>query len=362
MKNLVIVLLLILGFFSCQGEAETYTVQERTLNEAAYASGEIFPAEYEFLNTASPERVMKILVEEGDAVRAGEVLAVLGTPSENSQLTILTDQVALARQNAQENAAILSEIKDKIQLALVKYHQDSLNADRYRELAQDKAVSEREAEQAKIQAEMSNTEYKSLQKQYQSLKNELYHQVLNAEQELARLKQSREGKMLISNLNGKVYGININEGELAKPDEPILMVGSADKFKLELLVDERDINKIKLAQQVYFETDAFAEKQFNAEVIKIVAVLQKETRSFKVEARVEDEESFYPQSSVEANIMIRENAEVLVIPTEYLLEGDSVNLRSDSEQKVKIISGTRNGDWIEVKEGLKAGDIITKRN
>lgn len=154
----------------------------------------------------------------------------------------------------------------------------------------------------------------------------------------------------------------MNEGELAKPDEPILMVGSAGKFKLELLVDERDINKVKLGQKVYFETDAFAEKQFEGEVVKIVPVLQRETRSFKIEARVLDNESFYPQSSVEANIMIRENARVMVVPTEYLLEGDSVYLQSDKEQKVKIIPGTRNGGFIEVKDGVKAGDTITKSN
>ncbi|MEX2592414.1 MAG: hypothetical protein WD426_06540 [Anditalea sp.] len=58
------------------------------------------------MNTATPERVLKILVEEGDTVRSGDVLA------------------------------------------------------RYKELVQDKAVSERETEQARIQAEMSDTDIK----------------------------------------------------------------------------------------------------------------------------------------------------------------------------------------------------------
>lgn len=237
-----------------------------------------------------------------------------------------------------------------------------MNAERYKDLALDKAVSEIEAEKAKIQAEMSDTEHQSLQQQYQSLKLELQNKLLQTEQELALLNQSKEGKLLISNFDGKVYGVNINEGELARPLEPIMLVGSSDKFKLELLVDERDISKIKLGQKVYFETDAYAQEIFEGEIVKIVPVLQKENRSFKVEARVLDKRSFYPQSSVEANIMIRENVQVLVVPKDYLLEGDSILLQRGKEDRVKVISGTRNGEWVEVKKGIQAGDIITKSN
>lgn len=105
--------MVVLSLASCTEEVETYTVEEKTLNEAVYASGEIYPEEYEFMVTANSEQVLRIMVEEGDKVKGGDVLAVLGTPSEKSELNILSNQVALARQNTQENEAYLSNLGAK---------------------------------------------------------------------------------------------------------------------------------------------------------------------------------------------------------------------------------------------------------
>ncbi|MFN6945596.1 MAG: efflux RND transporter periplasmic adaptor subunit [Cytophagaceae bacterium] len=361
MKKLLFILIASVTLVSCGDAVETYIVEERTINESVYASGEIMPFEYYFLKAGTSERVLSSLVKEGDTVKAGDVLTVLGTDSENKQLDILTRQVALARQSVSENSAQLKELKGRIRLAKQKYEKDSANASRHKELAKEKAVSEREYDQARIQAESSRTEYENLQLQYETQKNQLNERLLNAEQQLAILKQSREGKLLNSPVNGLVYSIYFEEGEMVQPHEPIMMVGLAGKYKLELLVDERDITKVKIGQKLYFETDAFSERQFEGRIKKIVSVLQKATRSFAIEAEVLSQEVFYPQSSVEANILIREDAKVLVIPADYLLAGDSVKVqRADGVQKLKIEPGISNRDWLEVKSGLQKGDVVVK--
>jgi multidrug efflux pump subunit AcrA (membrane-fusion protein) len=142
-----------------------------------------------------------------------------------------------------------------------------------------------------------------------------------------------------------------------------MLIGSPDRYKLELLVDERDIGKIRPGQKVFFETDAFKGEQFEAVITGIDPVLQRKTRSFKVEASVaESSRSFYPQSSVEANIMIREKATALMIPSDYLLKGDSVLFQSVKGEvmKIKVSAGIWNDDCIEITGGLKAGDMILK--
>lgn len=363
MKRYILIVGLLAALAACSGQEETYEVQQRAFNEAVYASGQIMPAPYHYLEVNAADRIMRILVEEGNTVDSGNVLAVLGTPSENRQLEILTRQVSLARDMAGNQSAVLDELKARTRLAREKYLQDSINADRFQALASEKAVSVREAEQARLEAESSHTEYIALQQQYISRKNELNRNVLQAEQQLAQLSQSREGKVLISPIDGRVFQLYHKEGNLVQPGQPVALVGDAEHFMLELLVDERDINKVKLGQKVYFQTEVHTDKQFEARISKIVPVLQKESRSFEVEAEVLSGEALYPQSSVEANILIRENTSALVIPADYLLSGDSVNIRQEDEvQKIKIETGTRNGEWVEVRSGLKVGDIILNTN
>ncbi len=72
----------------------------------------------------------------------------------------------------------------------------------------------------------------------------------------------------------------------------------------------------------------------------------------------EDSLTFAPQYGIQSQeAKIRSE-----VPTDYLLEGDSILLQRGKEDRVKVISGTRNGEWVEVKKGIQAGDIITKSN
>jgi HlyD family secretion protein len=348
-------------FCSCKKEVETFTVIEKPLNEAVYASGEIFPDEYEYIQTNTSERIMQILVKEGDLVKKGDMLVILGNPSQNTQQSILSDELKLARENAAENSASLAEIREKISLAKQKYDHDLQNAQRYKELAVEKAVSQKDADHAVMNAESSLSEYKNLQQQLVIRQKDLSGKVLNASNQLAQFRQVREGRLLHSNLAGRIYSVNLLEGTLARPGEPILLTGTANKFKLELLVDERDISKVKLGQKVWFETDAFAGKEFKATVSKIIPVLQRENRSFRVEAIVNDSIDFFPQSSVEASILIRENTRVLVIPNDYIIAGDSVYVKLEKEnKKISVSTGVRNGEWTEVTRGLQNGMTIVK--
>ncbi len=347
---------------SCNDTSETYTVTEQTFNEAIYSSGELCPEEYHIIKSGFPDRILEIPVKEGDIVRKGAVLLVLGTPADNNRLSVLNSQVALAKENMQDNSATLTALQQKITLAKQQYEYDVRNANRYKKLLQIQAVSQKDAEQAALSAETSLSDYKNLQQQYIAQKNELTNRLLDAEKQLTEARRAQEEKILTSRIAGKVYNINFKTGELIGADAPIMLIGSPHRYKLELLVDERDINKIKLGQKVFFETDAFKGEQFEAVITKIDPVLQKETRNFKVEARVECTRNFYPQSSVEAHIIIREKATALLIPSDYLLKGDSVLFQSakGDVSKIKVSTGSRNDDCIEIANGLTAGDIIHK--
>lgn len=346
--------------FSC-GSEQTFEVREEILNEGVYASGEIMPEEYYFLKSNVTDRLMRLLVKEGDRVSKGDILAILGSSIEDRQLEILSNQVALAQENLNENSAVLGELTTRINIARTKFRQDSLNASRYSEMLREGAVTKSETERIELIAESSKAEYENLKQQYRSRRNELSSRLLGSQQQLALLRQSREGKILESPVDGIVYSVNFEQGEMVRATEPVILVGDENKFKLELLVDERDISKVEIGQKIFFETNAYEGKQFEATVNKIIPVLQKDTRSFKIEAEVNSHEKFFPQSSVEANIVIRQNIKTLVIPTEFLLPGDSVQIRVNGKaEKISIQTGVKGIRWVEVISGLKEGDVVVK--
>lgn len=346
---------------ACKKKTQHYTVQTRMISDAVYASGEIMPESYHFLKSNSADLLLKMLVTEGDSIRSNQEVAILGTPSQLTQLNLLSKQATLAERNTSSNAAALMELQENIALAKTKHEQDLINATRYTELASTQAVSAKDAEQARLQASQSATSYQALQQQYRTKKNELDEKSLQVQQQLAAIAQSREGKVLKSPVDGRVFKVYLKEGDLAPLNEPVAMIGTPGHFKLELLVDERDISRIATGQTVYFETEVYNNQQFSATISKIIPLLQKESRSFQVEATVTDKRTFYPQSSVEANIIVRDSVRALVIPAAYLLKGDSVYLQQPGGlRKTAVTTGVKNDNWIEIKQGLKAGDVIAQ--
>nr|WP_295932872.1 HlyD family efflux transporter periplasmic adaptor subunit [uncultured Dyadobacter sp.] len=361
MKKVCLLLMSVIAtLMACKKEPKSTKVTTRPVNEAVYASGEIMPAEYELVKAKSSERLLQILVRQGEDVRKGQVVAVLGEPGQNAQIDILGRQLRLARQSASDSAARGLELRQKAMLAKAQYEHDLQEAGKYQELAAEKAVPSQQAEQQVLKAKASLAEYKSLQYQYDALQVDQKDKVLAVSAQLAQLRQAKEGKLLTSSITGRIFSVYLSEGAVTSPTEPVLLLGTAGHFKLELLVDERDIAKVRLGQRVLFETDAFEGKQFTAAVSKIVPVVQKENRSFKVEARVEDATGFFPQSAVEANILIRHTKDALAIPSTYLLPGDSVWIAGPGGEVVKrkVVAGVRSGQWAEIKSGLRIGNSV----
>ena len=363
MKRNGILLIGLILLFSCSKKKETYTVKEQTINEAVYASGEIEPMEFYEITTPSADRILKTYVSEGDTVKKQQLLATFGTEADARALNTVEQQIAIANQNSGSNSSQLNAIVIQIKAAREKYTADSLNASRYIRLAATGAVSKKEAEQHSLDAQSSLAEYRNLEAGYNSRKSDLNIELLTSRQQKDRILQTIESKRLVSPVNGIVLTKNFKEGELLPASKALYAIGTHNNYILKLIVDERDINKIQSGQKVVFETDAYQGKQFEATISAIKPVSQNETRSFEVDAVVKPAGTFYPKSSVEANIMIRSTTKAIAIPAEYLVGKDSVIVQNGKKEsaQIKIQRGTQSNNWIEITRGLKPGDVIEKK-
>jgi multidrug resistance efflux pump len=319
------------------------------------------PEECYFIKSKVLERIFKIYVKEGDSVKKGDLLLVLGDTIENAQLTILKNKVELAKKDVQDSSSYLTEIRHKVSMAYQKYEYNMKNATRFKELSIDNAVSKKEADEMILIANNSLSDYNILQQQYIMQKRSLENHLLEAENNFIEAYKKHQEKIFKSQISGVVYDINFKEGDVVNINEPILMIASPHKNELELFVDERDITRINIKQKIYFELASYNNQQFEAEITEIIPVLQKESRNFKIYASVRDSLFFYPYSSVEANIIIKESKKLLMIPIEYLQPDSSVLKIFDKEiTKTKVVVGIKDDNWCEIINGLKVKDKITK--
>jgi multidrug efflux pump subunit AcrA (membrane-fusion protein) len=144
----------------------------------------------------------------------------------------------------------------------------------------------------------------------------------------------------------------------------VAVIGKDGQFYLQLNVDELDIQRVAVGQDVFTKIDAYPDQIFHAKVSKIYPMINKQQQSIRVDADLTDElPGGFSGLALEANIVIRQKENALVIPKTALLPGDSINVRTpDGVKTIKIEKGIETLDEIEVLRGLDSTDIVEHAN
>ncbi|MFC5624729.1 efflux RND transporter periplasmic adaptor subunit [Algoriphagus winogradskyi] len=345
-------------FLSCGSDSREPIQPEITgITESVYASGNIKAVDqYDaFTNASGP--IQEIFVEEGDSVSIGTPL--LAVFSEREKLSRENAEIAKAYAGLQENQSKLKDLQLTIDLAKSKMQNDSLLYVRQKNLHDQNIGTEVEFEQRRLNWENSKTAYESSVIRYNDLKREIQFNSSSASKNLAISKVLESDYVLKSKINGKVYSILKEKGEMVTPQVALAVLGSANDFILELQVDEYDISKVKLGQIVSVSMDSYKGQTFEAEVSKIYPIMDTQTKSFKVEAAfTKAPPQLYPNLSLEANIITKVREKALVIPRTYLI-ADSL-LISENEDTLAVKVGIRNYQFAEILEGITSETRIIK--
>ena len=191
------------------------------------------------------------------------------------------------------------------------------------------------------------------------LQKEIRFQVKLSETNL-RISETMSGDYVVkSKIDGKVYSIYKEKGEMVNTQTPLATVGSASQFVVELRVDEFDVAKIKTGQKVIIGMDSYKQQVYEAVILRIKPFMNERTKTFIVEADfVESPPVLYPNLTCEANILVREKNGALTIPASCLREGGLVMLKN--KKLIKIKTGLQNFQKVEVLGGIDMNDMIIK--
>lgn len=197
-----------------------------------------------------------------------------------------------------------------------------------------------------------------MQTKYKRVQNELRTQRNQAANTYKNSIITTQDYTITSRMNGKVYALYKNPGEIVNPQQPLGLVGSKDKFLIEMLVDEVDIVFIAKGQEVIVALDAYPNENFVANVTKIYPNKDERNQTFKVEATFADiPQTLYPGLSGEGNIIIEVKKDVLIIPRDYLIGNDRVQTTTGI---VEVITGLQTQDQIEIRSGISTETQLLK--
>lgn len=353
--------ILLAGFFACS-EPETLTPESKTVREAVYASGFVEAKEQVELRAQADGILIRQEVQEGELVQAGQLLFSISGKALDSRLSAAQTAFEIARKNASDESPVIQEVKNALQISKEQYLNDSLKYRRFSRLLDQRATSQAQYEGVRTAFESSKLAWKRSQNQLASTLDQVKRELEAARRDLLSLSDELGFYQVKSDREGIFFQAEKEVGELVRPGEILGTMGSMEGFIGNLKIDEQDIGRIKLGQKVLFEMDAFPGQHFAGELIKIYAKVDPTDQMLRVDASIIDElPAKLTGLALEANILIREKEDALVIPGNILLPGDSVQVYESGEiRKVKVKPGIRTLSEVEILEGLDLNSKLIK--
>lgn len=338
---------------SCKQKTKEVQPQIKQLTEAIYASGTLVPENEYKVVSETDGFLQQALVKEGDTVKKGQLLFKLTNSSQQTQVTTATELLAKTIPVTAGNAPAVKDLENKLAIAQAKLQNDLLLYNRYKNLFDQNAISASNYEKYKLQYNTSQHDVQSLQEQLgqQQLNSALQLQQANNQLQLA--KTTKSNGQLRSYANGLVYDVYKQIGDLIAPNQPVALIGSG-RMIAKLLIDEDDLAKVSVGQEVMITMDAYPNKIFHARIEKIYPLLNRVEQSFRADAIFTDDLPVKLYGlNVEANIVMKGKEKVMVIPKAAVLKGDSVLVKEGNKlTKIKIKKGAEDEQFVEVTAGL----------
>lgn len=360
MQSLKFFLFIPIVFFisSCSDERESLTVEEADLVEAVYSSVTVQPDDVYTVKSTVGGYLDEILYDEGTMVSRGDMLFVIrdiaGSSSEqNARLAY-----ELAQKNFLGDRSVLNDIQLEIENQALKRKNDSINYSRNQKLYDAGGVTKVELEQSQLLFESSKASHIAAINKYNRTERELKTAMEQARNNFTSSASRSSDAHIVAALNGKVYSVLKEQGDLVNVQEPIAIVGSAENFEIDLMVDEVDITRVREGQKILVDLEAYPNQVFIAKVDRIIPKMDEQTQTFKVIGKFEETpKQLYMGLTGEASIVIEERKQIIAIPRDYLNDKNEVETDSGFK-KVKI--GIKSLSDVEIIEGLKVGEVIYK--
>ncbi|MRD47526.1 efflux RND transporter periplasmic adaptor subunit [Caenimonas koreensis DSM 17982] len=271
-------------------------------------------------------RIVRVTVNLGDNVKAGQALAVLDSVAIGEAQSSL-----LQAQSAQRTA--------------------QADFSRAQSLAAEEIIAQRDFLRARGELDKASAELRAAQDKLRLLGG------------TASSSRAESTFALTAPFNGAVIQKKATVGELASPNAPVFTVADLSKVWVEANLSEDMLAKVKQGAAAVVTTGAYPGERFAGRVTYLAQVLEKDSRT--VGARIEVPNpagKLKPEMFANATIETGGQRQLMTVPDEsiLLLQGQPTVFVSQNgvfEARPVETEGKASGRTV-IKSGLKAGDQV----
>lgn len=347
-------------FLLANKRKENYAmVEEREVKTLIYCSGYAKREDYIIVKSEVSGYVEEVLVEEGQRVKKGQVLARLSTGSLDASIREVSERLSLAEERLKEGSDYFRTFESAVESARLSMERAREAYERRERLFRQGLIPKEAYENSKLQYETALKEYERAVSSYKDAKKALEYEVKVLSAERERLMKEKEKYTIKSPVEGYVLKKFVSVGDYINhmsQENRLFSVGSGG-WEVWLDVDEEYAGLVKEGQRVFLRLDAYPGQVFEGRVFQVIREVDRSRKLFTVKAKAELPEHMPSGTTVDGQIEV-EPRRVLLLPVQAYRDGYVLVYDGVRYIKVQVRVGRRLGDYYEVLEGLKKGDRV----
>ncbi|GEM_PF-1081105 len=307
------------------------------IEAALEISGTLAPRSRVPVKPRLPGSLDRVLVDIGDAVREGQVIATVDRREIDAQADAAAAAVAVAKAALESAEASLANAVLERDRARVLFEKGALPRQRL-----DGAETAHRASAAQRDLATAN--------------------LAQTEASLRRAREVQRDATVTAPVTGFIVERNYDAGAIPG-DRPVVVVADLRQLKLEAGVSEMQAGRLRVGMKARVEVQARPGESFEGDLAAIAPEVDERNRHFRIEVRVpNDGRGLLSGMYATARIVESSETGAVLVPREAIAtrDGQRVALRvqDGAVTAVAVTEGLSDGMRVQVLKGVRAGDTL----
>ena len=197
----------------------------------------------------------------------------------------------------------------------------------------------------------------------------------SAEISMQNLQDTMNNYTVTAPISGTIIEKDAKVGDAVKTGDTLCIVYDLSYLEMSINVDELQISSISVGQQVQITADAVPDKTYVGTVTRVSmkGASNGGTTTYPVSIRIDDTDGLRPGMNANAEIVVAEANNALVVPNAAVVRGSYVLVTKDSPSAanadttmeapegfvyVPVKTGVSDDDYTQIVSGIQEGDTI----
>lgn len=311
-----------------------------TIVAEVFGTGTLEPHYKAVISPKIPGRIHEVLVDQGNRVKAGQVLVRLDDEELTQQVAIAEAELETARA-AQERARFDRERATAVK-ARARRDEGRVRSLLARNVSTQEELDRVNEALAIAAAEFSGAEAATI---------EVTKQILTAQAKLEYQRSLLANSLIVAPADGLVIERQRDAGEVVVPGTPLLTMILTEELWIRAWVDETEMARLRVGQPARVAFRSESERSYPGKVARLGRQADRETREFIVDVlTLELPENWSVGQRAEVYIETARSSDAITMPGAFVVR--------DGQQTGAYIEANGIAEWRPVRLGLQGRDVV----